>query len=401
MKKKFIPIFLLGFVNTLGFSILFPVLPFIVAKYGGGAVMYGLLLSSYSISQFFATPFIGSLSDRFGRRPTLILSQLGTLLSWGIFAIAYFLPNNLFFGISIPFLIILLSRAVDGITGGNISVANAYIADVTKPEERTKIYGLMGAVTGMAFMLGPVLGGISASFSIGYLGMIILASLVSLITLIFILTSLPESLAKKDRDHHLEIKILNEINIFKKIAKFKPNKVTMELFLRRAFFAFAFASFTSLFALYAKDILLLDERKTGFLFLFIGVFLIFNQAIIVNKVAKRIGEWKTFHLGQWILILFFPLLIFRPSLVPFLIVIYITNLGIALIFPTFRSLLSQSVDKKQQGQVSGVDEAILAGMNGIAPLIATALYGIISVGAFGIISVAMIIPYLKKRKNKI
>src|SRR3989344_7690195 len=146
MKKRLVPIAFLTFVNVIGFSIQIPVLPFIVDRYGGGPIMYGILLSSYSMFQFLGAPLLGSLSDKYGRRPILLISQTGTLISWVIFAFAYFVPSSIHVAtIPLPLAIIMLSRVVDGITGGNISVANAYVSDLTGPEEKTRIFGLLGA----------------------------------------------------------------------------------------------------------------------------------------------------------------------------------------------------------------------------------------------------------------
>jgi len=158
MKKELLPVILLTFVNTLNFSILIPILPFIIKSYGGGTVIYGIILSTYPFFQFFAAPILGSLSDRYGRRPILLISQAGTMLSWVIFAVAYFVPNVSVGIVSIPLLIIIISRIADGATGGNSAVASAYLSDITTHEEKTKAFGMVGGVVGLGLIFGPVIG---------------------------------------------------------------------------------------------------------------------------------------------------------------------------------------------------------------------------------------------------
>ena len=131
MNKKLLPAYFLTFVNVIGFSILMPVLPFIVEKYGAPDWVFGLLLSLYAAFQFVGAPYLGALSDSLGRKPILVISQAGTLLSWFIFLLALYLPDYTLFGVGVGLLVIGIARALDGVTGGNASVANAYVSDIT------------------------------------------------------------------------------------------------------------------------------------------------------------------------------------------------------------------------------------------------------------------------------
>ena len=142
--KKLMPVLILTFVNVIGFSILIPVLPEVLKYFTGesSGLFYGLLLSSYALSQFLGAPILGSLSDKYGRRPILLLSQGGTILSWIIFASAYFIPKDMLVGsVSLPLVVIAISRILDGLTGGNVSVAQAWVSDKTTREEKTKAFG--------------------------------------------------------------------------------------------------------------------------------------------------------------------------------------------------------------------------------------------------------------------
>lgn len=160
----------MNFVGTLGFSIVVPFLVFLVTQWGGNALVYGLIGATYSAFQLIGAPILGRWSDRYGRRKILLLSQLGTLVSWIIFLIAFFVPVRILgdidsttlgqFTLTLPLVLLFLARAADGITGGNISVANAYLADITDEEDRSRNFGRMALSGNLGFVLGPALAGL-------------------------------------------------------------------------------------------------------------------------------------------------------------------------------------------------------------------------------------------------
>ena len=160
--KRLIPIYLLSLINILGFTLLIPVFPSLVEEYGGNAVTYGMLISIYSLAQLIATPIMGTLSDKYGRRPMLLISQLGTLIGWIIFSLAFFAPKIGFLLLSVPMWLMLVSRMIDGLTGGNVSIATAYLSDLTTEEERLKAFSVIGIISSLGLVLGPVLGGVAA-----------------------------------------------------------------------------------------------------------------------------------------------------------------------------------------------------------------------------------------------
>jgi MFS family permease len=328
------------------------------------------------------------------------VSQAGTLISWVIFGLSYFLPDKTILFTSLPILVIGFSRIVDGITGGNISVANAYLADITEPKERTKTYGISGAIFGLAFIIGPVVGGFAASSSISYLGTAILAFFISLVTLLLIIFNVPESL--KEFDKELEIKLLKEINIFKKIESLKSRKLS-NLFLRRIFFTVSFSSYTTLLTLYVQNRYGLEVTQVGFVFLVIGLFLFINQGFFSKRFAEKFGEEKTYLIGQVLYFIGLIILLFASNIYVFFIISYVINLGVSLSIPTFKTIITSAVDGKKQGLINGIDESLFSISSAFAPILAGMLYTFVSYKITLIIALILasqfLVAYLQSRKT--
>lgn len=366
--KKLIPAFLLTLVNVLGFSILIPVLPFIVEDFGGNAFTYGLLISTYSVFQFFGAPILGSLSDMYGRRPILLISQAGTLVSWIIFGIAYFVPQKIsLLGFALPLVIIFTSRVLDGITGGNISTTNAYVSDLTTKAEKSQKFGLIGAIFGVGMILGPAIGGISASTQYGWLGTITFAAILSFVTLISIYFYLPESLATTNKQPIKKIRLSEQLNIFAKIKAFKDNPIVTKILLVRFLFGSIMAGYTSVIVLYLIDLFDFNPSEIGWFLLFVGSFLIFNQGVLVNLFVKKFGETKTLLLGQLSMAFGIVAMTFTSNLWIFIALYYFLNLGLSLSMPTIQALLVNNVSDQRQGEISGLDQSIAALCAAIAP----------------------------------
>lgn len=398
MDKRLIPILFLNFVNVLGFSVLIPVLPFIVERFGGGEITYGALLATYPAFQFLAAPVLGTLSDRHGRRRLLLISQAGTLASWGVFGAAYFAPEIPVFGVALPLAVIAFSRIVDGITGGNFSVANAYVADITPREKKTQVYGLLGAVVGIGIIIGPVIGGYVFATPLGYLGIALVSAIISAITLALMYAFLPETLPEEKRDRLLSFHILQEINLFHKFASISAMKLR-RLFLMRAFFALAFASYTSTIVLLLKQSLFLSPERIGTVFLIIGSFFIVNQTVITKRLSDRYGALKTFYLGQLLFGIGLVLLVFVRELWQLYPVIYITNLGFSSSFPTFRTVITNIAPENRQGFITGLDESVLAGASAVAPLAASIIYSLLGQYSYGLFAMILLMPHFVIRAH--
>jgi DHA1 family tetracycline resistance protein-like MFS transporter len=208
-RISLLPILLVNFIGTLGFSIVLPFLIFLVTRFGGDAVVYSLLAATYPAFQLLGAPILGKWSDTYGRKKILLLSNVGTAIGWILFLIALILSLNgafnvnlVYFGtivISIPLLFIFLARAIDGITGGNISVANAYLSDVSSEQNRSNNFGKMAISSNLGFILGPALAGILGGTVYGELLPVLAALLLSIVTIFVVGFLLSESRPKSNR----------------------------------------------------------------------------------------------------------------------------------------------------------------------------------------------------------
>jgi DHA1 family tetracycline resistance protein-like MFS transporter len=207
-RTPLFPLLLVNFIGTLGFSIVLPFLVFLVMKFGGNAVVYSVLAATYPAFQLVGAPILGRWSDIYGRKKVLLLSNVGTAIGWILFLVALVVPfeetfriNLISFGtivVVVPLLFIFLARAIDGITGGNISVANAYLSDISSDENRSKNFGKMAISSNLGFILGPALAGILAGTVYGAILPVLAALLLSLVTLFVIWFLLRESRIKSN-----------------------------------------------------------------------------------------------------------------------------------------------------------------------------------------------------------
>ncbi|MDB4052182.1 MFS transporter [Flavobacteriales bacterium] len=389
---KILPAYLLTFVNVIGFSIMIPVLPFIVKEANAPEYIYGLLLSAYSFFQFIGSPFLGKLSDSRGRKPILVISQFGTLLSWVIYGIAYFVAYDVLevyqydfmgkvFFYSLPLIIIAFARIADGLTGGNISVTNAYVSDITTLEQKKTIFGTLGGIVGIGFVIGPAIGGLTSGYNengeFEYLGTILTAAGVSLIALLSILFFLKESLPIEKRREYKKHNFIKSFNIVKRVNSLNPKYIVKQVLVLKSLMSATMAFYIATIVLYVIELFDFTPFGTGIFLLVAGIFLGFNQAVLFKKVVLKIGELYTLIIGFSLTALGLVLITLTDILWIYMILYYILNLGLSLSFPVFNSLISQHADEDKQGEIMGISESIQSISNAIFPVIATAIYGFI------------------------
>jgi DHA1 family tetracycline resistance protein-like MFS transporter len=285
-------------MDIVGMSIIFPVAPYIVQRYSSDALMVTMLTVIYAGAQFFAAPALGKISDRVGRRPVLLVSVFGS-------AIGYFI-----FGIGGALWILFLSRLIDGITGGNISTASAYIIDVSKPEERTKNFTLLGIAYGVGFILGPALGGVLGQWNLN--APVYLAGSIFLVSTVLVYFLLPESLPAERRTRsRLSV---NDFNPFASVAQmlFKPGLGLILMIV--ALFNFGFDGVNSVMGVFVKDKFTASPLTLGLLFVFVGLATAFVQGALIGRLVPRHGEKRMALVGLLGSVIGWPLIMLTPML---------------------------------------------------------------------------------------
>ena len=376
LKSKFLPVYLLTFVNGLSFTLLIPVFPFLIKFYDQPEIVLGLLAASYSFFQFFGTPILWDLSDKYGRKLVLFLTQWGTLLSWMLLAWAYFLPSQeLFSLILLPVWVIFASRVIDWLTWGNMSVVSAMVADLTTPEERSTVLGKNSAVIGITLIIWPALWAFSMSTAWGYLGTAILGGTVSLITLIVMFFLMKETLIESKRRKDITISY-RDLNIIKKLRKYWGIQRLQFSVWMKLFFNTGFAMYTTVSVLYLMDVFWFTEMTVGYYLIITWSFLIFHQAVSISPIVKKIGDLNWLLLGQLSMWFGFIWMWFSGSIYLYTFFYFFAVLGIALSWTTIQALFSKSADEKSQGEIMWIAGSLESIFSIIWPLLWTLLYAI-------------------------
>lgn len=378
--KTLLPVFLLTLVNTLGFSLLIPVLPIVLRDWQMPDWTFGILLSVYSLCLFWAAPVFGKLSDQYGRRKLLLLSQAGTLLSWVAFAGLWFLESSL--QVAPLWLLVLLSlvRVIDGVTGGNNSVTQAYLSDVTPEESRATYFGYLAAMFGLGMIIGPAVGAYTMATPWGYLATALFGVLLSSVTLIAIALLLPETLGQRAPKTRLDL--LKPFRLAGSLAALRDQPVVQNVMGVNLFLSAAMGAYIAIVIYFLIDQIGLDETSVGNFLFVVGGFAIFNQLVMIKPIIAAIGSARTLALGLCLMAVALCFLPFLHSLLLVIPVYYFLNLGISISVPTMKAVVSNETPNENQGEVLGLFESINSLMFGIMPIIATAMYSIIASTSF-------------------
>jgi DHA1 family tetracycline resistance protein-like MFS transporter len=352
-------VFLTVFIDLVGFGIFLPLLPYYAETFGASALAIGLLSASYSLMQFLFTPFWGRLSDRYGRRPLILLSLTGSCIGFFITGMAKTLA------------ILFVGRIVAGIAGAIIPTTNAYIADVTTPENRAKGMGLVGAAFGLGFILGPAIGGILAPY--GYEKPALLASALAGLNLLFAYFRLPESLPKEIRDR-VGRRTLRIGALADALAHPQVGLLLMIFFIA----TFAFANMEATFSLLNEHAYGLTAKQTGYLFAYIGIIMSLMQGLLVGKIVRRLGEKLCISLGTFILIFGLGLMPFAPNMIFYCAINGSMAFGTGINNPAVNALLSRSAHADEQGGIMGIAQSMASMGRILGPL-----WGGYSFGAIG------------------
>jgi DHA1 family tetracycline resistance protein-like MFS transporter len=374
-NKRLTIIFLIVFVDLLGFSLILPLLPYYAATFGADAFVTGLLVASYAVAQLIGAPLLGRWSDRAGRRPVLLISIFGTFIGF------------LLLGFAGALWMLFLSRVIDGLTGGNLSVAQAYIADVTDEKNRAKGLGMIGAAFGLGFIIGPAVGGALSAF--GYAVPAFAAAALSFINLLAVFVFLPESLTTERRAAIAAQKkppfTLRALIIALNRPRVGP------LLHTRFFFGLAFSLFQSVFALYAQYRLGLTAQTTGYVLAYVGLLSVLVQGVAIGKLTARFAESRLIFAASVVMGVSLLAWAFAPNLIALLIILAPMAFAGGTLNTVLSSALTKAVTREEIGGTLGLASSVESVTRVIAPTLGGFLIEFYGAGAPGIFSALVMV----------
>jgi len=335
LSRPLFVLFITILVNLIGFGIIIPLLPFYAETFGASPFVVGLLFASFSVAQLISAPLLGEWSDRWGRRPVLILSLIGTAVSFAMLAVA----QSLF--------MLFAARIVDGLSGGNITTARAYIADISTEENRAKAYGILGAAFGLGFIIGPALGALFSHIS--YTAPIWVAAGVTVAATVMAWVWLPETVHRANASAGSPWKALRTLG---------GRKELRQLFAVDFVYWMSFAVYQTTFALFGAKRFGFDASHTGYLLSAFGFLGVLVQGGLVGPIVKRLGERHTLAIG-----LILAAIGWGGSAVTYSIPLFVAMLvpgaiGIGLCNATLSALISHAAAPGEQGRVQGAAGAL-------------------------------------------
>jgi MFS transporter, DHA1 family, tetracycline resistance protein len=358
--KPLVPIFATVLVDVLALTLILPLLPFLGQHHGASPLVVGLLFASFSACQLISGPILGRLSDRHGRKPVLLLSQVGTC------------TGLLMMGLSDRLEWLFAGRMLDGLTAGNLSIAQAYIADVTLPEHRTKSFGLIGIAFGLGFLIGPAASGLLAARH-GYHAPLFAAAGLSAFSVVLTGVLLPKTPPKlsgaSDADVNKDrLSVPGRAGSVGAWASPAARGRLAELF----FYVASFSVLTSGLGLFLQRRFGFGVEETGWVFAFAGLVGALAQGGI-GRVVRRLGEAKLSVVGLSMVVLGMATVSIAGSLALLLVAVAVHGLGAAVVRPTLTTLLTTSVGETKRGLALGVHQSLSSAAQTAGPLVAGAL----------------------------
>jgi MFS transporter, DHA1 family, tetracycline resistance protein len=342
-------LFLTVFIDLVGFGIVIPILPLYAEHFHASPVAIGWLTGIYSGMQIIFTPILGKLSDRFGRRPVLFVSIVGTALGFALMGTAQSLT------------LLFAGRIIAGITGGNIAIPQAYIADVTAPEKRSRAMGMIGAAFGLGFTFGPLIGGVMSRISYG--APFFFAAGLAVINAALVYFILPESLSREHRAQPHEDASIFEV--------FRHGRGAMFAIVVATYFFLivGFSIMTTLFALFTEKRFGYDAQANGYMFGFVGIVSVIVQGGLIGRLIKMFGEVALARTGMLLTTLSLALLPASSNLLFLLLVSAGLAAGSGFASPPLSGLASQMVESSWQGRALGAMQSAGSTARLLGPLL--------------------------------
>lgn len=378
-RARLSTIFAIVFVDLLGFSLILPLVPFYAKDFGASDTIVGLLVASYAAAQLIGAPILGRISDRVGRRPVLLISIIGTAVGFILLGFA----NQLW--------LLFLSRGLDGLTGGNISVAQAYITDITDEKNRARGLGLIGAAFGLGFIIGPALGGVlstigtnihTGSLNWTYALPALTAAAIATINLVAVFIFLPESLTEQRRAD-IKKNARTAFSLRNLREAFQRPQVG-PLLSTRFFFSLAFAIFQTVFPLYALKRLGLQANQTAFILTYVGVLVALVQGVIIGRLSARYKERQLILVSTASMTVGLVAWALTPSVIVLLIVLIPIAFSGGVLNTVVNSALTKAVSVEEVGGILGLSAALESGTRVLSPTLGGVLLDILGAWAPGI-----------------
>ncbi len=351
-KKLLLSIFLVVFIDLLGFSLILPLLPYYAKSFNASDLQVGLLVASYAAAQLISAPILGRLSDQYGRRPLLLISVGGTFLSFILLAFSHSLT------------MLFVARILDGMTAGNLSIAQAYITDVTDEKSRGRGLGMIGAAFGLGFIIGPALGGALSTF--GYAVPAFLAAGLSGFNLLLIGLWLPESLTPERREaiaHQAPRKTLSPRSLLQALRR----PLVGPLLHTRFFFGLAFSLFQTIFALYSLYRFGLDSRQVGYVLSYVGLLSVLVQGVGIGKLTERFSDNTLIFFSTALMAISLLGWALSPSIVVLLIILAPLSFSGGVLNTVINSAISKSVPPYEIGGMLGISASLESLTRVLAP----------------------------------
>jgi MFS family permease len=368
-KSPLLPIFLTVFVDVLGLTLMLPLLPFYAKEFVASPVVITSLAASYAACQLVAGPILGNLSDRIGRKPVLMASQAGTLFGFLLIASAGLVARR--YGSGAGLATLFAGRIIDGLTAGNLSIAQAYIADVTRPENRTRSFALIGIAFGMGFLVGPGISG-ELDHLFGHAGPPIAAACLSFTSILFSALLVPNQVELE------KLKILHAgpaadgapaARRGLSFGRFFTQPVARRRLLQFFCYTTSFAVLTGGLALFLGDRFGFGVRATGRVFMISGLVGAILQGAI-GRLVRRLGEGRLALLGFLTMLLGYPLLGFVQSETQLYLIVIVSSFGVTVVRPSVTTLITRSVGRHEQGAVLGASQSMSSVSQIVGPMLA-------------------------------
>ena len=369
-RRRLATIFAVVFIDVLGFGLILPLLPYYATRFGASAFMIGLLTASYPAAQIIGSPILGRMSDRFGRRPILMVSIAGTAVSF------------LILGSASALWLLFAGRILDGLTGGNFTVAQSYITDVTTTEDRARGLGLTGAAFGLGFIIGPALGGLLSQWGYGLPAYV--AAAVAMLNVLLVALFLPESLTE-ERKTELAAQPRGGITLKRLIDALRRPLFGDALELR-FFFGVAFATFQTMFSLWALKHLGLNPQAIGLLLAYVGILSVVVQLALIGPLTRRFSEGLLLVVTLVVAGVFFVAWGVSPNIPVLLVVLTPLVFAISIQNTVSQSVLSKTVGPTEIGGAFGLSGAVQNIGSIAAPIIGGAIIGSVGTWAPGLMA---------------